>query len=306
MKRLLMFFWLAMLPGLASANCLVFAAGWENEIAKAINIKVHELEKIRPSPKAKPTLFIRLVDQLDPTDTSSLTTGTNSDRDELAKAGCLKTDKVVRNIMLATQSGGMSLAFVTDQTDALAQTVLNRINRIGYGSMAPETANDLDARDINYVIVIGGRVKAVEFSCTFYFTIDVDIDIHSIATRQFVPLSVKQALLAPFPDWYSTTFPDWYSRKYIELSKLSYDMILIKSKSIAPVCLGEVKVVAIDELDPYGDRFVWREDVGCIPPGGQKTLQAPTANVLRMPIVHSNGQCKTTWALYGIKLNEIE
>lgn len=303
MKQALLTLGLVLLPTMAWADCLDLSEEGAKTLAGVISTKISELEHASSKPLAKPTLSLKLVGHFDSTDTSALSDGNDLERRGLAEAGCINRDKLVRSIMIGSQSSGDSLAFVSDETDTLVQQALNRINIIGFGGMDQSTASQLLARNINYVVVIGGRSRAVKYYCTFNFFFDADVDIHSVGTRQIVPVSVKALPFSP-------SSPPRSSYSQEDMGYLSFSVqgtypqqIVMKSKSKTPICFGEVTVKLDYVPVNYDEWYVWKEDVSCILPGGKKGLQPPHAIELKLLRVDPKSGCDK-FIIYGFRLNK--
>jgi hypothetical protein len=157
------------------------------------------------------------------------------------------------------------VSFASKATEEAVKEWIDRVNKIGYGNMDSRTISELKARDVNYVVVVGGRNIVTEDKCTFKYGFEASFDVHSIGTREFV--SDRQFVkLLPAP-----------RDKYLNLS-IDYEQkkIVLRTQDF-PVCLGDVKANATSlSSNAY---LEWSQTAGCIRANSSKTLNVPTSGV---------------------------
>lgn len=252
---------LLVFPQTGVCDCLRLSPGGAKELADSIQRKVRYIESNRPNPIARPTLLLKPVQEFGRPD-ATVVEGGSSIRSDAERRGCVDGVQVVRGIMNASQQNDYPIAFVSHATDDAVRDVLDRINRIGYGNMDAGTVSVLRARDVNYVVVIGGQSKAVRSKCTYAFRLAAEFDIHSVGTREFVAASSEARLVPDSPD------------RYLEIrahegSNGAAGRIELRSRSPFPVCIGEAEISA----NQY--TMKWKQDVGCMPGQGSLTIRPP-------------------------------
>jgi hypothetical protein len=240
-------------PVLSGAQCLQLSGYGADTLAKAIAAKVAALEAKVPAPKARPTLMFVTTKFRDP-DVSAAGRESAGVRQALKDAGCFDGDRVTRSVMRYTDTN--KLAFISSETDPLIKKLHERINAVGYANIDPATVSELKVRDVNYVVVVSGRTKAIREKCAFRFKLAADFDVHSVGTREVMVGISEVNTNADLPDKYLEFVQDVDARR-----------IVIKSKAPTPICLGTV--------DFTSQSNSWQQQVGCILPNGQAVLKRP-------------------------------
>ena len=243
------------------ADCYRASAPGNESIARTISKKVIELESKRPDPKLRPTIVLQIADKLDDADVGGADQKLAA---ALIKSACLNKDRVLRDVRVKAGETNLPLAFASVVTDKFAQEALDRVSKIGYNSMDSETANVIRARDINYVVVLGGTLRSKAHLCTFDFEWHVSIDIHSVATREVATVAMQLGRLDPRS---GTT----YLKLIAQTS--SPKRLRLLSTGAATACLGTVEIEAASSN--HRQTATWTQEVGCIDPGQEKFIRPP-------------------------------
>ena len=252
----------ALAPSIAGASCLEL--GKPADVANVVNQRIQELEAARTVRRARPTVWV-VVGNIVDTDTTEMT-GATAAEIALMAMNCVSRPAIGRSVAVAAQQAQLPLAFVSPETDPLVRAAQERIATIGQGGMDDATKSMFHARDINYVVVLGGRVKAKRYQCTHYFNLRATVDVHSVETREILSSDIE-TLMAP-------VVPGTYL-KFEAVGRYPQEL-LITSTSPNPVCLGDVNFSARDILN---ERYEWTERVGCIMPEQPKRILPPRSSM---------------------------